>query len=60
MVASENNYIGKEIILTDKRDPLGSSQTCGKTSADYRIIVQKYKLFVENIDAVNDTILKMA
>lgn len=39
------NFIGKEPLLQDTRDPLGGSN---KTSAEFKTLLEKFKLYLES------------
>ena len=46
ITAKPNNMIGKDMVLHDRRDPLGS-QT--KSSAELKLLVERFKLYIESL-----------
>jgi len=57
MVAKFHNFIGKDMILQDLRDPLGGNL---KTQQDQKVLVEKFKLYLESLVDVDSAILTFA
>ncbi|CDW91723.1 UNKNOWN [Stylonychia lemnae] len=57
MVPKYHNFIGKDCVLQDMRDPLGGNQ---KTQGDQKSLVEKFKIYLEGQTDVNSIIIDFA